>query len=499
MYSDFELEQLNTDYEFVNTFLKKYNNLDYIQFDYHIVHDANLFLSHENYDFMRLEATLDEIIKAMGAIKRIFARPIIRLKDSMELLPIENVRIINNSSIVHAASHADLWDDITEEGIKPKKLLTYNNQDNYAIYENVVFVMGINKILSFVKKNMRILKDFVYINEDMEGKKRYHHIDYFLAIGKLQSGYLRNTDRYYNTTLRCINKMNFIYATIKARLVNPVYKRVKVKNHKLDLKKTNIFKHHKDYKKIYHLLKFFEDEEIKYHKDEFTFETNYFHFLELITVFSISHFNFKPEEKQKFDFYNFDVNFRFKKWKLNLRQSSYKDKKVLLLKVKADYEYRILIYPMAKFEDNFKLEDVDYRSEDKVIFSLDESEKTTYISLTDIHSFQRIQQLILKAMIYTDKTRDICPFCGNELVKVKDSTHPSHVCNVCRNEIIEFNCKTIKKKYYATRIQNFVNQVDNDNKLPYSVKKENLMYYRNITKIDDQLNIICPYCHKIHN
>ncbi len=497
MLFDFELHQLNSDYEFVETFIKKYNLIDYIQFDYHIVHDANLFLSHQNYDFVKLENTLDEIIKYLGAIKRIFARPIIRLKDNMDILPVENVKLINNASIIHASSHAELWDNISKDGIKPKKLLTFNNQDDYGIYENVVFVMCINHILSYVRKNIRILKDFIYLGEDITSKRRYHHIDYFLAVGKLQSGYLRNNDRYYNITLRCLNKLNFINNTIKARLINPVYKKVKVPHKKIVLKKTNIFIHHKDYKRIYQLLKFFDNNENLIQYDELSkLEENYFYYCELLTLFAIFHYNFKENLPSKIDFNNLNVDFKYKKWELNLRQSSCKGNKVLLLKVKCDFEYRILIYPKGQIDQNIDINNIDFRAEEKVIFSFDENDNNIHISLTDINSFLRIQQLVLKAMIYSDNKKDICPICGNTLEKINNNTHNEYICYACHNQIIEMNCRLNKKKFFATKIYNY--DLSNNEEYFSSNSKENLMYYRNITKINDNLDIICPYCNKIH-
>ena len=40
------------------------------------------------------------------------------LKDVSEIVPAEMARIINRHTISHASNHSELWDDITEDGIK---------------------------------------------------------------------------------------------------------------------------------------------------------------------------------------------------------------------------------------------------------------------------------------------------------------------------------------------------------------------------------------------
>ena len=254
-----ELFELAKGYEIIEEFIDKYNNIDYVNFDYNIVHKFTLFLVDPDFDFEKLESRIERISKALPHIKQIFAKPVLHLIERDEIQPIEAVKKINNDTMNHIARHSELWDDLTKDGIKPLKLLTRQYQDNYGIYENLVFCKTIDDILFFVRKNLKILKNFNYVNQTMEFDllQRVNHLNYFLALGKLHTGYVRNFDKYYVVSKHCLSGLTEIYDTIIPRLKRPVYKKNKQRPTKL--KKTNILAMHREYKHIYALQKYFID------------------------------------------------------------------------------------------------------------------------------------------------------------------------------------------------------------------------------------------------
>ena len=71
---------------------------DYAAFDRATVSHINLFSMRDNFDFARLSRILDEMLLALPALRRVFAKPIIHLKDEQEILPVESVRVVNNRS-----------------------------------------------------------------------------------------------------------------------------------------------------------------------------------------------------------------------------------------------------------------------------------------------------------------------------------------------------------------------------------------------------------------
>ncbi len=495
------LLNLQEDYKEVDTFLKNYNNCSIIEFDYHLTHHFNLYTHYDNFDFSSLESNLDLIANNLSSLKRIASSPIIRLKDDMDTLPIEAVFKINYKTLLHASNHSELFSQYYDSNLLPRKLLTYINVDEYSIYENVGYVFLISKILEYLKRNLRIIKDMLYTNKtlDFNALERIHHTYYFLALGKLQTSYLVNLDKQYDKSYYLLNKLNYLKNSIDAHLINPIFKKVKVVD-KFSLKKTNIFLHQKDYKKVYNLLRIYNKKEDKVDDKKnisIVFYENYLHYLKILFVFAICHFNFKLEN-QKIDFNNFDLKFNFQNWSLNLRDSFYKNHKGILLKIKKETEYKIFILPYEEKLFSNK-EFIEYRADEIVFASYFEKNDTIYISNNNLNSFQRLQQIIQRAMIYSDYKKETCPFCGNSLERLKSNKHPTWLCSSCHNKIISFNCKVEKKKYFATTIDNFHNEIENiKDEYLYSRYVEGLMFYRNITSIDNKLNLICPYCKKIH-
>ena len=259
-----ELNKLIENYKKIEPFILKHPRLFYVELDYLIVHELTLFTVDPDFSFEALDAELNVILGALPAIKRIFAQPCIHLKEQNVILPTESVRIINRDTVQHIASHSELWSNVKKNEIKPAKLLTKTYDDNYGIYENLVFCKTVDDILTFARNNLRILKELIYTNRSIEINllERVNHLNYFLALGKLHTGYSRNFDSFYGVSMQCLNKLQYIVSSIVPRLKRPVYKNNKNRPAKIKLHKTNILSMHREYRRIYKLAKYFAAHEI---------------------------------------------------------------------------------------------------------------------------------------------------------------------------------------------------------------------------------------------
>ena len=510
-----ELSELSKYYEIIDDFVKKYNLIKYVDFDYHIVHDFTLFIVDPDFDFEKLEAQIARIIKVLPPIKRIFTKPVLHLAETDEILPIEAVKKINNDTINHIARHSELWDDVSDDGIKPLKLLTRMYYDNYGIYENLVFCKAIDDILFFVRKNMKVLKNFDYLNQSIQFDllQRVNHLNYFLALGKLHTGYIRNFDKYSVVSKHCMSGLNNIYNTIIPRLKRPVYKKNKARPKKI--KKTNILAMHREYKHIYSLEKYFINNKIEVNLDfdekkYKALEKNYFGFCTILSIFAIGHFNFNCQEDAVIDYKKLDIAFNFKEWKLKLKHCSFKNYKTIVLEVKKDISYKIVLVPYLNLEEKEEvLELIKENCDADEYIMCFPYERNTYdvdeccIDISNLESFRRIQQLVLRAMIYSDKKREDCPFCNHTLIKGNDDKNTSYECEGCRTVIVDSVCPDTNNPYSYTDILGYEKEELDISKYKnelwmYYRKKESLMHFRNITELDEEGTIICPKCKKIH-
>ena len=219
-------QSLEEEYRSIGRFAAEYNQINYLQLDSYTTQKVNLFALPEQERFRAMEFLLDKIISSLPALKRIFAKPITRLKDVTNVLPVEAVHVINNQTMVHISRHTELWGNVSKEGLKPRKLMTLAHEEDYKIYENLVFTRLIDHILSFAKKSVRLLKDIMYSCQPMRFNllERTNHLMYFLAIGKLHVGYAHTQDKYHNAHQRCLEKLLFIEKALRPKLNAPVYK-----------------------------------------------------------------------------------------------------------------------------------------------------------------------------------------------------------------------------------------------------------------------------------
>ncbi|MBQ7354095.1 MAG: hypothetical protein IJW62_01085 [Clostridia bacterium] len=495
-------------------FARESEGLTYEQFDAATVRRVNLFALRENFDFAGLEETLDRILRDLSPIKRIFARPIIRLKDSTAILPVESVRVVNNETIVHASAHSELWESITEEGMKPRKLLTVQNEDHYSIYENLAFARAINIILQFVGRNMRRLTNMLYADRDMQFNllERLNHTEYFLAIGKLHIGYVRDYDQYRTAADRCLDKLLFIDRVIRARLSAPVYQKCKQYKGALPLKKTNVFRMHKDYHRIYQLLKWFSE-----HKIDLADEMDgvlsvsgegYGLYCTMLSLFAAGHFSFTFDPRESIDFYRLRQTATFGGWTLTMETVECQEISALRFSFVKDKPYRILLLPITDpryTKEAMELFVGQIEADEYLTASPEEGEEGRLcLSLYDIESFRRLQQLLLRGMIRSDAKRDLCPFCGSTLALTDDpSAEARYECAACRTVIRHRRCPETKQLYEETLIKNFRPapmraEPSRRENLLYRRTVEAQLHFRNITGLDDAGKTVCPHCRQVH-
>lgn len=503
-----EYNKLIDNYAFLLPFLQKYKKTSFLQFDYALVHDLTLFRIDPSFSFDNLDKDIAEILKVMPAIKSIFAKPFIHLKDQNVIIPTEAVRIINNATIQHISSHSELWTNLNEDGIKPSRLLTRVYEDDYGIYENLVFCQTIQQILSYTRYNIQLLKDLIFTNQTIEVNilERVNHLNYFLALGKLHTGYSRNFDLYYHRAENSLNKLMFILKTIQPRLKLPVYKNNKKNLKSVKVHKTNILAMHKDYHQIFKISKYFENHKSIPQKeltkgDLEILQKEYSMYCIWLLIFSITHFNFSCDENKEILFSRLNMKFELKDWSIQLKNKSLLNHNILWIEIKKDRSYQIVCIPTI-LKDSSDLErsiKEEIKADEYHILSPFE-EKPLPIQVTDIESFRRLQQVILRGMIYADQKKDVCPFCQKPLAKIESENASMQIyeCLSCRTRIVDTACPTTNQTYSYTEISGLAQQMIQKDSWLYKRRKEAQMYFRNITEITDDLKVVCPHCQQIH-
>lgn len=107
-------------------------------------------------DYSEIFAQIDE---AFSAFRLICNRPKSHLKAVNEVRPIDTVKRVGYESIPYLASHSEDWLARTASGLKPARLFSRVEEDDYQIYENRVVKTLIDLIISFLRKTEKQLRD----------------------------------------------------------------------------------------------------------------------------------------------------------------------------------------------------------------------------------------------------------------------------------------------------------------------------------------------------
>lgn len=492
-------------------FAQAHRYITYDRFDRAVLKEIRLFDVPQEPQFRGIEETLDLIIRALPAIRHIFAKPLIRLRDTHELRPIEAVRVIDNRTLAHVAIHSEIWANVTDDGmVVPRKLLTVENAETYAIYENLVFTRVVDSILRTVAHMKRLLKDILHGCGDFQVNllDRTHHTYYFHAIGKLHFEYAQSQDDQYAIYLRCAEKIRLIERTIRAKLHAPVYIACKKKKQKVSLKKSNAFRAHKDYNQIYLLWKWLDSHHLLAAEEEAQADTwdaeAYGKFCLFMSIFAIGHFHFAFDEQEPLDLENIDAKATFKGWTLTLRQVEKSGIGALVFCMKKEKTYTSCLILSDKNHISSAVLDAfkEAVAADEYLFAsadLYGERDVVYISLYNIDSFRRIQQILLRAMLYADEKREDCPFCGGVLEAGTDG----YECPICRGDYRVLRCPDTQKSFYVSAIRRHALL---SNEREYLKRQEFLhdryaeaqLHFRNITPITDGGEPLCPHCGRHH-
>ena len=487
-------------------FFRAHAQMTYPQFDRAVMEELRLFDVPDSEMLAAVEQTADRIIRALPAVQRIFARPIIRLRDTQEIVPIESVRMTDSHALFHAASHSELWEDIVDGCIRPRKLMTVTYIETYAIYENIVLARTVDAILSFVRHTVLQLRDSLYGCRDLHFNllDRTHHSLYFLALGKLHLEYA-HARASHTDPARCIEKLLFIDRSLRPKLSAPLYRSCKGKRLTEAPKKTNIFRSHKDYKAVYDLALLLAAGAEETDTALSPQSEGYRAYVRFLALFAMGHYHFAFPQEAFWERDRFRAECAFRRWRLTLtavsdgtvnalRFAMHKDRShtaCLLLCEKADLtEGQLAAFQQA------------YPAEEYLFCSPNSGGDTDalYLSIYDIDSFRRIQQLLLRGMILADETHDICPFCGSPTRR----TEQGYQCDVCRAEIARARCPESGRPYWTSGILHHTSPMalERDHRerrqFLHDRMNESRLHFRNITPLAPDGTPLCPHCGRPH-
>ena len=531
--------KLAEEYQVIAKYFESHQSLNFLDFEYATSHELVLCTFFKPMDFIRMKNIIEDIQKHMPYLINIFRRPYIHLKETEILQPVDTAMRINHKTINYLSKHSERWKAVDNKtgSIEPDKLLTKVYIDDYSIYENVVFYNLVNNIFSFLIKTIYYLTDILEtFNESikLDAVNRFNHQMYYLSIGKLYVGFYNMEDT--SEIASVLENAKNVYKQLNRYKVRDVYtKNINTKPLNRDIKKTNLFSMHKDYKHVYALYQ-------KFKKKTFTMneygsylmqvksQDSYELFCQMLILFSISNFNFKIYSLD--DIYRegkVKATFNFKDWELRISTQynfvlglktialklSHLNKALNYLIIPIGYylgqerkkQYEIImqrLYNIGEVYDKyifFEPFDYDDKSLNSYSNKYENENFTTYyailpIAISEINSFRRVQKLLLEGMVISNDQYEDCAFCGEKLQK-EDENH--YLCRKCRTVIKKVHCHNcdndVVASYFDIKTRKNGKKAESFEGLPEFYKQERQFYFRNTVTISKN-GFVCPYCGK---
>lgn len=555
-----------------------------------------------------------KIESAYPAFKSICEKPKSHLKASNEVRPIETVKRIGYESIPYLAAHSEDWLARTASGLKPARLFSRIEDDDYQIYENRVVKTLIDLIINFLRKREKELnaqRDQLkgIINSSVQTGSFGFDVSFQKAVAELIQSDDKD-DTYRSEALELAEELGKKahvllkkYRTLKAsRLYNYLKRARGVSN---PLNETNILLIDKHYSVVFKLWKSIHkvliprENVVEYEESVGEDFLNYKQFCSTLTGYAAHVLQFTPQSDNSYfreddigvdvidqDEYISVIVSDVSRHKLEitgglevpiLSGDSYKkfyydgyhlfwnnhisadeiDDFAALLKTRgtkgskeqnegkrqyvelkhlitdketsygASSENKVVIIPMMvelKSENRNQFEDYVRNKVEKIIaetgamkviialpkvdedeqkivdYAFYDDEKVLFLPLSmyDINSFRRMQNVLLRQIIKLNKER--CPYCGGQFRKAGDR----NICDSCRQLVVtstvcpEDDCH-FEYRYIGYDLQeSTIDKMDNLDVSSF-YQKDSLFQYKNIVKMiisEKKIKTICPHCHR---
>ena len=238
---------------------KEYDEIESIQHG-----EVKLYAVEQSTEVYDWTDIFEEIEDAFSPFKAICERPKSHLKAVNEVRPIETVKRIGYESIPYLAAHSEDWLARTASGLKPARLFSRVEDDEYQIYENRVVKTLIDLIISFLRKTEKRLRDQRdqlqgIMNSSVQTGSFGFDVSFQKAVSELMAADNRG-DAYRSESLELVDKLQGkAYLLLKKYQVlrrSKLYRYLnKTKPVFNPLNETNILVMDKNYKVIFSLWK----------------------------------------------------------------------------------------------------------------------------------------------------------------------------------------------------------------------------------------------------
>jgi len=277
-------------------------------------HELRMYAVEQSTKIKDFTETLKKINDSLPAIIKICGKPKSHLKSINEIRPIDTVKRTGYESIPYLASHSEDWLARTASGLKPARLFSRVEEEDFQIYENRVVKTLIDKTCNFLKHYIDNLEfNHGQLKNIFDDKTLTHSFGFEKSFGiarakLLPKGFYEDEKKINDIVkkfelaeklLKESKKLKSKFQDLKKSRLYKILHRTKTVTNPLN--ETNILLLDRDYKKVFLLWKEIQkvialekNEEIK--QEKVNVEKQYKDFCYSLVQFSIDSLYFESKE-----------------------------------------------------------------------------------------------------------------------------------------------------------------------------------------------------------
>ena len=181
-------------------------------------------------DFTRLndfEQELKRVIQA-GHLDEIARRPRFSLRYDEEVMPLARVQRMAGRAVVRLAAHSEDWQKQTLSGVVPRRLLALLSEDEWAIYENVVFARLVDDLNIYLRDRLSELRELAATYEHALEIDKSEDLDFRLreSLCQIWGDSLSDAGAHLDAARSAIHDLDSMRRAIGRQLQSALYARI---------------------------------------------------------------------------------------------------------------------------------------------------------------------------------------------------------------------------------------------------------------------------------
>lgn len=148
--------------QFLSDFIEKFQGEDELYTKFFLaLRSGNNTVFHNlvSENFTLDDSWIDTISGVLYSVEAIIRKPRRFIREEQEVVAVEKAKKINSNTVRHLSSHTQFIQAVTEDNVRPSKVLISEIEEDLAIYENRFVNTLVDRLMSFVEQRYKDVRN----------------------------------------------------------------------------------------------------------------------------------------------------------------------------------------------------------------------------------------------------------------------------------------------------------------------------------------------------